>query len=57
MPSKIKSTVRLPDHIHKWLEDRAERNIRSANSELITILQTAMAADKAAEHAPLREAL
>lgn len=52
---KVKFTARLPDHVHKWLEKSAGRNVRSANSELIAILQAAMATEKTADKAKLRE--
>lgn len=45
MNTELKTTLRLPDAVHAWLKDRAKSNRRSANGEIIVILERAMIAD------------
>ena len=35
-----RTQVRMPEKVHGWLTDRATRNNRSLNGEMITIFQT-----------------
>ena len=34
-----RTQVRMPEKVHSWLTDRATRNNRSLNGEMITIFQ------------------
>ena len=43
--TELKTTLRLPDAVHAWLKGRAKSNRRSANGEIIVILERAMIAD------------
>lgn len=42
-----RTQVRMPVKIHSWLSDRANRNNRSLNGEMITIFQTEQAKEEA----------
>ncbi|GLS99496.1 hypothetical protein GCM10007897_08760 [Sphingobium jiangsuense] len=48
MPSRElpKVIFRVPPELKAWLTDRAKTNHRSANSELVAILERAMASDR-----------
>lgn len=41
-----RTQVRLPGGVYKWLSDRAGRNNRSLNGEMITIFQAEQAKDR-----------
>lgn len=43
--------VRMPPELKDWLKRRAERNRRSANSEILALMEQARTAEK--ENAPL----
>ncbi|WP_434663424.1 Arc family DNA-binding protein [Paraburkholderia sp. A3BS-1L] len=38
--------VRMPADLKEWLKERAGRNRRSANSELLAVMEEARAAEK-----------
>lgn len=42
MSQDKKTQVRMPADVHQWLTERARRNDRSMNAELIRILKEAM---------------
>ena len=38
--------ARMPSNVHKWLADRAKRNNRSMNGELVDILEKTKEAEE-----------
>lgn len=38
-PQETRTQVRFPSDIHQWLTERARRNDRSMNAELVRILR------------------
>ena len=43
MTSKdVRTQTRIPENVHQWLTERAKRNDRSMNAELVRILRERM---------------
>ena len=42
---EARTQIRIPKSVHQWLSDRAKRNDRSMNAELVRILRERMEAD------------
>ena len=50
-PQETRTQVRFPTDIHQWLTERARRNDRSMNAELVRILRETKEKE-AEEHRP-----
>lgn len=42
---ETRTQIRIPKSVHTWLAERAKRNDRSMNAELVRILRERMEAD------------
>lgn len=45
-PQETRTQVRIPSDVHQWLIERARRNDRSMNAELVRILRETKESDE-----------